>query len=282
MTAPKLYLDDPQDESPALLNQAARLRRPTVLGYHEITPEEVAYQYALSCRQLENHLRLASRIRGEAPSSREPLVISFDDGHISQYELALPLLESHSRKAIFFVIAGRIGKRKDFMTWNHLEELIALGHRVESHGWSHAFLTSTSDSELQNEVRGSKEAIEDRLGAPVRALSAPHGRWDTRVAKACEDAGYWELYTSNPWTSRRNGGLEVLGRLVVVQSMNAGNLLSWLTMGSAEAALQRAKQNLKDSVRTLLGDRLYYRMWSRFSKWSGPEDYAPEQGRPAD
>jgi len=286
MTAPKLYLDDRHDESPALngrdqLHNAVCLRRSAVLAYHELTSEEVAYQYALSHRQFENHLRLASGIMGPA-EPQEPLVISFDDGHISQYELALPLLQKYSRRAIFFVIAGRIGQRKDFMTWNHLKELIALGHRVESHGWSHVFLTSASDSELREEVRGSKEVIQDRLGVPVRALSAPHGRWDRRVAQACERAGYRELYTSNPWISRRNAELEVLGRLVAVQSMDATHLLHWLTMGSVDAGLQRAKQNLKDSVRHMLGDRLYYRMWSRFSKWSGPEDYAPPEGRPAD
>jgi len=290
MTAPKLYLDEARDESAAVssaapLNQAVRLRRSTVLAYHEVTPEEIAYQYALSCRQLEDHLRLKSRLKSAGTAAGEPLLISFDDGHISHYELALPLLEQYSAKAVFFVIAGRIGKRKDFMTWNHLEELVARGHRVESHGWSHAFLTSCTDDALRNEVRGSKKMIEDRLGSPVRALSAPHGRWDRRVAGACEDAGYRELYTSNPWLSRSQGPhrrLEILGRLVVVQSMDAAQVLHWLTMAGAEAALHRAKQNLKDSARNLLGNRLYYRVWSRFSKWSGPEDYASEEGRPAD
>jgi len=287
MTAPKLHLDHPRNESPAVsgplpLDDAVRVSRSTVLAYHEVTPEEVAYQYALSCRQLEDHLQLALRVRGEAPA-QEPLVISFDDGHISNHELALPLLQRYSSKAIFFVIAGRIGHRKDFMSWNQLKDLVARGHRVEAHGWSHVFLTSCTDADLRDEVRKSKETIEDRLGAPVRALSAPHGRWDSRVARACEEAGYQELYTSNPWLSRRNrGNLIVQGRLVAVQSLDARQLLHWLTMGSGEAALHRVRQNMKDSARYLLGDQLYYRMWSRFSKWSGPEDYAPQEGRPAD
>jgi len=279
-------------ESLTRLDDAARLRRSTVLAYHEVTPKEVAYQYALSCRQLEEHLRLASRIRGESRSCPEPLLISFDDGHISQYELALPLLEQYSCKAIFFVIAGRIGQRSDFMTWNHLKELVARGHRVEAHGWSHTFLTSCTDAELYYEVRSAKDLIEDRVGVDVRALSAPHGRWDSRVVRACAEAGYEELYTSNPWTSltfpsnpgtwRPGRTFAVLGRLVAVQSMGAEQLLHWLTMGSTEAGLHRVKQNLKDSARYLLGDRLYYRLWSRFSQWTGPEDYAPEEGRPAD
>lgn len=280
MTTPKLHLDHPH-EAPAAIgpgrSSAARLLRSMVLAYHELTPGETAYQYALPCLQFEDHLRLACLLNGESAPPEERLVLSFDDGHISSYASALPLLEKYSCKAIFFVIAGRIGERKDFMTWDHLKEVVARGHCVEAHGWSHAFLTSCSEAELRREVRGSKETIEDRLGAPVTALSAPHGRWDGRVLKACEEAGYTRLYTSNPWVSRRNAkSVEVRGRLVVVQSMTVERLQRWLTMGSTEAALHRAKQNLKDSARYLLGDKLYYQMWSRLSGFSGPEDYASE------
>ena len=62
----------------------------------------------------------------------------------------------------------------------------------------------------------------------------------------------------------------------MVQSMTVERLRRWLTMGRTEAALHRAKQNLKDSARYLLGDKLYYQMWSRFSGFNGPEDYASE------
>lgn len=279
---PKLSPDNPHVQpagirGPAVRTGLAHSLRATVLAYHELAPETIAYQYALSCNQFEDHLRLTALLKSESASSAERLIISFDDGHISHYAAALPLLEKYSCKAIFFVIAGRIGERKDFMTWGHLKELVSLGHRVEAHGWSHAFLTSFTEAELRREVRRSKETIEDRLSAPVNALSAPHGRWNQRVARVCEETGYKQLYTSNPWASRRSvQHVEVIGRLVVVQSMNTERLLRWLTMGSAEAALHRTRQNLKDSARYVLGDKLYYQVWSRFSRWNGPDDYTAE------
>jgi peptidoglycan/xylan/chitin deacetylase (PgdA/CDA1 family) len=279
MSAPKLHLDHPPEQPADIGARRSRVAGPTrstVLAYHELTPGETAYQYALPCHQLEDHLRLAGTIMDESAPSGGGLVISFDDGHISNYASALPLLEKYSCKATFFVIAGRISERKDFMTWDHLKELTSLGHRVEAHGWSHAFLTSCTDAELRTEVKGSKETIEDRLGAPVNSLSAPHGRWDGRVLRACEEAGYTQLYTSNPWTHSNARRVEVIGRLVVVQSMTVERLRRWLTMGRTEAALHRAKQNLKDAARYFLGERLYYQMWSRFSGFSGPEDYASE------
>jgi peptidoglycan/xylan/chitin deacetylase (PgdA/CDA1 family) len=278
MTVTDPHLDHPSDHPSATHARridVARPLRPAVLAYHELSADETQYTYTLPCRQFEEHLQLAGAFRNAA-ATEDRLLISFDDGHISNYTSALPLLEKHSLRAIFFVIASRIGQRQDFMTWNHLKELVSLGHRVEAHGWSHTFLTSCSDPELRNEINRAKETVEDRLGAAVSALSAPHGRWDGRVLRACAEAGYQQLYTSNPWSHRRTGQVEVIGRLIVVQSLNVERLGRWLTMGRTEAALHRAKQNLKDSARHVLGDKLYYQMWSRFSGFTGPDDYASE------
>jgi peptidoglycan/xylan/chitin deacetylase (PgdA/CDA1 family) len=252
----------------------ARPQRQTVLAYHELSSEAAAYQYTLNRRQFEDHVRLACLLGDEGASGDQPVAISFDDGHISNYTCALPILEKYSYKAIFFVIAGRIGQRNDFMTWKHLEDLVRRGHRVEAHGWSHVFLTTCNDQELETELKRSKQTIEDRLGTPVSALSAPHGRWNARVLRACGEAGYRHLYTSNPWGGRGpEQSVQVRGRLVAVQSLDADRLRRWLTMGRADAALYRAKQNLKDSVQKVLGDKLYYQLWSRFSGWKGPDDY---------
>src|SRR5215471_5619025 len=241
------------------------IRRPlrqTVVAYHELSPDRTAYSYALSCRDFEEHLSLVTQLSDQSSDGNAPLNISFDDGHISNYSSALPLLEKYSRKAIFFVIVGRIGEDKDFMTWAHLKELVALGHRVEAHSWSHTFLTSCSDSELHNELERSREVLQERTGAPVTALSAPHGRWDRRVVRACAAAGYRQLYTSSPWSSRRAlSDVELIGRLIAVQSMDTTRLLRWLTMGRVEAGLHRAQHALKQSARFLLGNKLYYQLW---------------------
>ena len=247
--------------------------RPTVLGYHELTAAAVDYSYALTCRNFEEHLELATELAGKFEDDKPPLIFTFDDGHVSNYTAALPLLQNYSCKAIFFVIVGRINEQKDYMTWEHLRELVSLGHRVEAHGWSHSFLTRCSDADLRTELVRSREVLEDRLSIPVTALSAPHGRWNRRVLKACAEAGYQQLYDSDPWPARRKlGNIEVAGRLIAVQSLDRKRLIRWLTMGPAEAGLGQTKHAIKRFVRSLLGDRVYYQLWARFSGWSGPDD----------
>jgi peptidoglycan/xylan/chitin deacetylase (PgdA/CDA1 family) len=257
------------ERAPLTLRRAARS---AVLDYHELSPAGSGYRYALSCRQLEDHLELFLQLRQRA-AGPGPLIFSFDDGHISNYTQALPLLEKYSCKAIFFVIVGRIGEQKDFMAWTHLKELVSLGHQVQSHSWSHKFLTECSDCDLREELVRSRETIEDRLAVSCQALSAPHGRWDRRVLRACASAGYRRLYTSDPWSAYLGTlPVKVIGRLIMVQSMDAAHLLNWLTMGHAEVGVRRAEYVLKRSAQRVLGRKLYYRLWARFSGWDGPED----------
>jgi|SRR5579864_92927 len=250
-----------------------RALRPTVIAYHELSSKATDYTYALTSRHFEEHLQLATELSGKLGNEQSPIVVSFDDGHISNYTSALPLLQKYSCKAIFFVIGSRMGEHKDFMTWAHLRELIALGHRVEAHGWSHTFLTRCSDADLRNELVRPRQVLQDRLGAPVRALSAPHGRWDRRVLKACAAAGYCQLFDSSPWSGwRKLEQMEVRGRLIAIQSLDSARLFHWLTMGPAEAGVRRTYHAAKRGARSLLGDKLYYQMWARFSGWRGPDD----------
>lgn len=246
--------------------------RPTVLAYHELTIAEPTYRYALACKNFEGHLQVAAQLQGGA-CAEPPLALSFDDGHISNYVSARPLLEKYSCKAIFFVIVGRIGQSPDYMTWDQLREMAALGHTIGAHGWSHKFLTSCPDSELRMELVRSKEELETGLGMKVEALSAPHGRWDRRVALACAKAGYRRLYTSTPWQNPgRVGGLEIVGRLMVIRSMDSARLINWLTMSRTQAGVHRMLHGCKQSLRFALGNRLYHRLWTRFAGWNGADD----------
>lgn len=252
---------------------AAAAGQTTVLAYHELSPDERGYLYGISAGNFEKHLRLAAELEQSHESDSPNLVLSFDDGHISNYVSALPLLEKHGCKAIFFVIAGRIGQQADFMTWPQLRELVSLGHRVEAHGWSHAFLTDCSAYQLTLELQRSKQTIEDRLGVPVEALSAPHGRWNQRVASECVETGYRRLYTSNPWMPhRREPGLDVIGRLMVRRSMDDMRLRNWLNMSGAQAILGRTRYGVKQSAKRVLGDRVYHRLWTWLSGWKGSND----------
>src|SRR5579875_3784754 len=192
-----------------------------ILTYHEIEAEKSGYRYGLTRRELEEQLKYIAYFQKIAGIHTHSPVITFDDGHLSAYQHALPLLENQGLKAVFFVLVGWTQNRREYMTWRQLREIAELGHTVQSHGWSHRFLTHCSNSELENELLRSKRALEDHLGLSVDSLSVPGGRWDTRVVRACARAGYRFLYTSNPWLrSAKREGIELRGRLTVQHNLS--------------------------------------------------------------
>jgi peptidoglycan/xylan/chitin deacetylase (PgdA/CDA1 family) len=231
-----------------------------IATYHEVTPGPSLYVYSVTESQLEEHLRAAAVPAHRLP---EPL-LTFDDGHASHRKYAMPALSRFDLKATFFITAGWTATKSGFMSASELRELAAAGHDVQSHGWSHAFLTNCSSADLIVELRRSKAALEDLLGKPVDAISMPGGRWNRRVLKECAAEGYRRVFTSDPFAGvRLRYGLEIRGRAMVRNSYTAQDLVALL---AAEPRIWSAPRLLcaaKHAARVALGESMYQRLWSR-------------------
>lgn len=152
------------------------------------------------------------------PGDSRLLHVTFDDAFAS-VQNALPTLRRLRIPATIFVCtdlaAGgaplavseldRVSQRDELRTldWDELralgaDELIEIG----SHTKTHAHLPQLSDSELEEELVGSKQAIEDHLGRPARYLAYPFGEEGARVRRAAESAGYEAAFAA-PGSSLR-------------------------------------------------------------------------------
>src|SRR6185295_13723322 len=142
--------------------------------------------YALDRMTFEGHLKAldAAGVRSPqtweevaaAPSADERrAVLTFDDGHQTNLEVALPLLEQYRRRAIFFITTDWIGT-KGFMDIAGLRRLHATGMMLGSHGCSHTLFSEMTIPELRREMSDCKKKLEDILGAAVPALAQPGGR----------------------------------------------------------------------------------------------------------
>jgi peptidoglycan/xylan/chitin deacetylase (PgdA/CDA1 family) len=242
-----------------------------ILTYHEINEADSGYTYAVSRSRFEDHVQQLAGLRALGRGFTDKLVITFDDGHVSHYRFGLPLLEKHGlRNAIFFVTAGWIEQQPGCLSWPQLKEITRAGYEVQSHSWSHQFLTKCSDAELREEVRRSKDTLEERLGREVDAISTPGGTWDVRVVKACAEAGYKRMYTSDPWFGERElGGIRVIGRFSVRRTITAESLRLVLEAEDKSLSLPRLSYQFRRAVRKVLGVQLYHKLWcvaTRYSK----------------
>lgn len=111
------------------------------------------------------------------------LTLVFDDGYTDVYEHVLPLLRSHGMRAVFAVPVDTLAlERSEGVAVTPLKEWKEVcardGHELAAHGVTHRALTTFSDSELDMELKESKEAT----GAST--LVYPGGVYDDRVQSA--------------------------------------------------------------------------------------------------
>ena len=141
---------------------------------------------------------------GPEPDDGAPAVaLSFDDGHASNVDVALPMLLERDLDALFFVTSGFVGARPHFVDAPMLRELAAAGMSVGGHGRTHRFFDDLGAEEALGELRDAREALESiRRGAgnarcrspavattPARGGSPGRGRrrealFDSRCAPA--------------------------------------------------------------------------------------------------
>ena len=67
---------------------------------------------------------------------------------------------------------------------------------IGSHSRTHPQLSQTSDAELADELRGSRDDLEAWLQRPVRHFAYPSGDHDPRVVAAVKAAGYTSAWTT--------------------------------------------------------------------------------------
>jgi len=258
----------------------AQSGRKCVLTYHEILPASSAYLYRVTNAQFQAHVSLLSSRNSQSTSGEHAPLITFDDGHRSNFEQAFPLLEQFGLKATFFVLAGCLGGTDKYISWDQARQMVAAGHHVESHGWSHRLLTQCSQEDLEEELVRSKYELEDRLGVAVSAISAPGGRWDDPVIEACARAGYKCLFHSNPWfPAIQRKGLHLQGRHMVTCRMGVKELQKLVQVGRTRRLYSRVGYAAKEQVRVMLGDRLYHKLWCWLANWSPGEGMELEVDR---
>jgi peptidoglycan/xylan/chitin deacetylase (PgdA/CDA1 family) len=136
---------------------------------------------------------------GEALSKTEEkdsrVVVTFDDGCETDLLVAAPLLSEMGFGATFYITVEHLGRR-GYLSERQLRELSGLGFEIGSHSLTHSYLHDLQTERIHAEVVGSKDKLEEITGASVKHFSCPGGRWDRRVSRIVEEAGYDSLVTS--------------------------------------------------------------------------------------
>ena len=144
---------------------------------------------------------------GERHSRR--VVLTFDDAWADNHANALGPLSQHHLPAILYVPSRLLGQ-PGYMTRTQLLEMDDAGVTIGAHSRTHPDLRACSPGNLEREVRGSKEDLEDLLAKPVTSFAYPTGLTDERVQAAVAAAGFTSAVTTCPgWWRPATKPLEI-------------------------------------------------------------------------
>jgi peptidoglycan/xylan/chitin deacetylase (PgdA/CDA1 family) len=230
------------------------------LLYHELRSSRSDYSYVVETGEFEKQINFFLKLRETGGPGLWPEV-TFDDGHISNFEFALPILQSRAIKAWFFITVAWTGQRPGYMGWHELRALHQAGQIIGAHGWTHTLLTHCSTKELHHELVDARLTLEDKLGTSITTMSLPGGRYNRRVLTACQEAGYTQVFTSIP-KPEPDPTAPTLGRLNVRGDMTLEWIAKLFQPGSGVLSGLERQYQMKAAAKSLLGDRLYEKLWA--------------------
>lgn len=214
------------------------------IGVEEL-PETGAKRYSVMPTSFQAQMEIVSK--------HNDILLTFDDGDITNYSQALPVLKSLGLKAHFFIIPARVGT-KGYMGWQEIKALQKANMSIGAHGMTHRILTMLSDVELWQELKGSKCALEESLGGTISDLSIPRGIYDTRVITMARKAGFTRVFTSD-WT---NVDGYCLGRIAVMSYWGLEHFRYVVERGLTPTG--KFCRGIKDAAKVILGGRDYDRL----------------------
>jgi peptidoglycan/xylan/chitin deacetylase (PgdA/CDA1 family) len=143
-------------------------------------------------------ITLATAVRAwrhGGPLPPRPIVITFDDGYLSDYTHARPALRRLRWPGVLDLVLRNLGPGG--LTAREVRGLIASGWEIDSHTLTHPDLTGLGAVALRHELVGSRAEIRHRFGQPADFFCYPSGRYNARVVAAVRAAGYRAATTVN-------------------------------------------------------------------------------------
>lgn len=119
----------------------------------------------------------------QAGNYKKPIIISFDDGYIDNYENVFPIIKKYNLRITIFVITDMIDT-ENHLTSAQIKEMSRSGYvSIQSHTVTHRYLTKLDELDLVTELEKSKNEIFKLTGKNPTAIAYPYGDINSNTAE---------------------------------------------------------------------------------------------------
>lgn len=244
-------------------------RRTVALMYHALSrghaPPGQDPHYTLDEAVFRGQLQQIQRAGGACSvrdwlrdDERRPVLLTFDDGHASNYEVAFPALAEYGMRADFFVNPANVGT-PGFATWAQLREMSDAGMSIQSHGYDHSYFTDLAAPVLRERLHAARVRIEDGVGAAATLLAPPGGRMPVGLVGIARQCGYLHVVSSRPGRMAASRRTAILPRLAVTAPLDPRRFNAWVDGGATSILREQLRYGSLSLAKQLLGDSRYER-----------------------
>jgi peptidoglycan/xylan/chitin deacetylase (PgdA/CDA1 family) len=225
-----------------------------------VTKEQLKRQLDWINENTFRQVDLKSIVEKSIPNDCKSIHLTFDDGHVSNFTNALPVLLDAGYKATFYVIAGNVDVDPNYLTTQQLREMSSEGMTIGSHSLTHPFLSLLNGESLRRELADSKRRLEDCIGESVDHFALPGGHYNRAVLDMAKEVGYKTVGSCEIGTIQCEKENFLLPRLEIRRGLNMPGFAS--TFDPITLRKLARLESSKARLRRLFGLRNYTRLRS--------------------
>ena len=118
------------------------------------------------------------------------ILLTIDDGLLSFYQNAWPILKKKKIPFILFVNTREVGSY-NYMNWEQILELYKDENvEIGNHSHSHEYLVEENPETIKKDIVKSIRIFEDKLGKSSKFFSYPFGEYSLEFKKIIKDLGF--------------------------------------------------------------------------------------------
>jgi peptidoglycan/xylan/chitin deacetylase (PgdA/CDA1 family) len=114
--------------------------------------------------------------------------LDFDDGYLSSFEHALPIINGAGFKTTQYIITGSLSK-PGRVSLAQVRAMQAAGNEIGAHTRTHPYLTRVSAQQAMDEICGSRKDL-IALGITPKTFAYPEGDYNPTIESIAMQAGF--------------------------------------------------------------------------------------------
>ncbi len=213
----------------SVISTAAKpsVNMPIIMYHHVLKDKKKLGKYTVSPKEIENDLiyikqqgyttvdmeDVINYVYNKAEFPEKPIMLTFDDGHYSNYTYVLPLLKKYDCKAVISIVGefvdrsteeGELNTSYSYLSWDLVNELVGSPYvEIQNHSYGMhdicerkgCMIMKGEDykeytKQMENDVGKLQEIIEEKTGYRPTTFTYPYGFVCVECNKILKELGF--------------------------------------------------------------------------------------------